>query len=309
VPFRGTARTVTQYWLESFLPWAEERKLDVTHQTVVWDNAPSHSAVGTTQTERISAFHRWFREWGFRGVVFTPPRSPSFNPVELCFAYIKRWIRKWAPGDGYTQSELEAALHRAVAKVSPEMINHWIAGCGYLSRANQPAERKDDQKGVRPARATVDPCTWTEPLPRRPHLVCLDEQGTLVQEKRLGKTRWRRDRESDSDSMQVVPPDRKPNTITESVMALSPQDARWAGYGPGPPDGVTETEPEVGFLRDDVYEPEAIVDERMSAQGREFRIRWKGYTPREDTWEPESHLLVGAQQMLRAWHKRTHGAV
>lgn len=72
--FRGTTRDVTRYWQESFLPWAEEQKWELADKTLVWDNAPSHSAVRTTQTQRISVFHRWFREWGFRGVVFTPPR-------------------------------------------------------------------------------------------------------------------------------------------------------------------------------------------------------------------------------------------
>jgi hypothetical protein len=79
-----------------------------------------------------------------------------------------------------------------------------------------------------------------------------------------------------------------------------------AGYGPKPV-GVDETEPEVGFVRDDVYAAEAIVDERQRSGHREFRLRWKGYGPESDTWEPESHLIVGATQLLYAWkHQRHH---
>ena len=80
---------------------------------------------------------------------------------------------------------------------------------------------------------------------------------------------------------------------------------RWAGYGPEPV-GVDETEPEVGFLRAGVYEPEAIVDERQRGRHREFRLRWKGYDPQSDTWEPESHLLVGAAQLLHVWKQQRH---
>ena len=65
--FRATTRDVVQYWLEHFLPWAEEQKLDLRERTLVWDNAATH---GTTQTQKISVFHRWFRERGLAGVVF-----------------------------------------------------------------------------------------------------------------------------------------------------------------------------------------------------------------------------------------------
>ena len=79
---------------------------------------------------------------------------------------------------------------------------------------------------------------------------------------------------------------------------------RWAGYGPAPPEDVAETDPEVGFLRDDIYEPEALVDERVGQRGRpEYRVRWKGYGAAEDTWEPREHLLVGTEQLLRDWER------
>ena len=222
--FRATTRDVVQYWLKHFLPWAGEQKLDLRERTLVWDNAATHGAVRTTQTQNISVFHRWFREWGLAGVVFTPPRSPSFNPVELCFAYVKRWVRKWAPPEGYTQAGLEQAIAQAVEKVTPQMIDNWIRACGY----------HEEQR----------------------------EQEVLARDCNF----------------------------------------RWAGYGSRPVNTL-EQEPEVGFLRDDVYEPLSIVDERVRGGRKEYRIRWKGYAPAEDTWEPRSHLLVGAHQLLRNWER------
>lgn len=43
---------------------------------------------------------------------------------------------------------------------------------------------------------------------------------------------------------------------------------------------------------DEVLEVEAIVDFRLSDNGaREFLIRWMGFSPNADTWEPESNLF------------------
>ncbi|XP_068197762.1 chromodomain Y-like protein isoform X2 [Antennarius striatus] len=42
---------------------------------------------------------------------------------------------------------------------------------------------------------------------------------------------------------------------------------------------------------EDFYEVERIVDRRRSRRGRvEYLVRWRGYGPGGDTWEPEAHL-------------------
>ena len=49
-----------------------------------------------------------------------------------------------------------------------------------------------------------------------------------------------------------------------------------------------------------MFEPERIVAERRAADGTvEYRIRWAGYAPAEDTWEPAAHLLGGSRELLR----------
>ena len=54
-----------------------------------------------------------------------------------------------------------------------------------------------------------------------------------------------------------------------------------------------------------VFEPERIVDERQRDDGSvQYRIRWRGYDPSGDTWEPLKHLQAGRRQLLRDWRKR-----
>lgn len=40
----------------------------------------------------------------------------------------------------------------------------------------------------------------------------------------------------------------------------------------------------------ETYEVERIIEHRVSEGNMEYRIRWKGYTAKEDTWEPEDHI-------------------
>jgi hypothetical protein len=67
--------------------------------------------------------------------------------------------------------------------------------------------------------------------------------------------------------------------------------------------------PPVAPLEDqesDLYEVAAIVDSRFDRRSKKhsYRVRWKGYPPSEDTWEPSSSLTApGVQDLIQEYHR------
>jgi len=55
----------------------------------------------------------------------------------------------------------------------------------------------------------------------------------------------------------------------------------------------------------DEWEIEEILTHRTQRRRVQYLVRWKGYTPADDSWEPEEYL-TGAPQMLNAYKQR-HG--
>jgi transposase len=85
---------------------------------VVMDNLSAHT--GETICQLIEA----------RGarLVFLPPYSPDFNPIELCWSQVKAALQK---AKARTFEALLEALAQALRSISLTDIQNWFAHCGY----------------------------------------------------------------------------------------------------------------------------------------------------------------------------------
>ena len=60
--------------------------------------------------------------------LYLPPYSPEFNPIEMCWALMKSWIRRWAPR---AVERLTASIDKAWRRLTPEHCRAWIRHSGY----------------------------------------------------------------------------------------------------------------------------------------------------------------------------------
>ena len=89
---------------------------------VVMDNLPAHKVVGIEQAIES------------RGatLVYLPPYSPDFSPIELCWSKVKTWLRKDKARDG---EALDKAIVDALGEVTKSDAKGWFQHCGYAVHA------------------------------------------------------------------------------------------------------------------------------------------------------------------------------
>jgi hypothetical protein len=87
-------------------------------QVVVWDNLAAH---------KCRALIDVIESRGAR-VVFLPPYSPDFSPIELAWSKFKALLRKWRLR---TRSGLHQGIQLALAALSPSDAVGWFTHCGY----------------------------------------------------------------------------------------------------------------------------------------------------------------------------------
>lgn len=86
--------------------------------TVIVDNLNAHKVAGVR--EAIEAV-------GAR-VLYLPPYSPDFNPIEQVFAKVKALLRTAA---ARTAADLTTAIENAFAAVRPDECRNYLAAAGY----------------------------------------------------------------------------------------------------------------------------------------------------------------------------------
>lgn len=87
-------------------------------QIVVMDNLRAHKVEAVR--EKIEATGA--------ALLYLPPYSPDFNPIEKCWAKIKQILRSLK---ARTAEALDQAMAQAVASISADNARAWFEHCGY----------------------------------------------------------------------------------------------------------------------------------------------------------------------------------
>jgi transposase len=85
---------------------------------LVMDNLSAHKVAGIEDLIRACGAH----------VLYLPPYSADFNPIELAWSKVKTTLRRLK---ARTFPELIEALKQALLAITPQDIRGWFAHCGY----------------------------------------------------------------------------------------------------------------------------------------------------------------------------------
>lgn len=105
---------IFQQWLEEWLiPEMQPGSI------VVIDNLPAHKVAGIRQCLEDAGM----------GLLYLPPYSPDFNPIEQVFAKLKALLRRMAPR---SFDAICDALKAILERFSPKECSNYIRHSGYV---------------------------------------------------------------------------------------------------------------------------------------------------------------------------------
>ena len=109
---------------EMFLAWVRQG-LAPTLQPEDWvimDNLATHKVAGVREAiEAVGAY-----------LLYLPPYSPDFNPIEEAFSNVKQSLRRAQPR---TDDDLRTATWAAFSTITPADAAGWFTHCGYAPQA------------------------------------------------------------------------------------------------------------------------------------------------------------------------------
>lgn len=74
----------------------------------------------------------WCKHFGVR-LIYLPPYSHDFNPIEPCWALQKQYVRKHAPRNS---ADLVRVARSARHRITPRHCHQWFAHAGYSVQPN-----------------------------------------------------------------------------------------------------------------------------------------------------------------------------
>jgi transposase len=87
-------------------------------QIVVMDNLSSHKVTGVSELIRAAGAE----------LLYLPPYSPDFNPIEKCWSKLKQKLRSLK---ARSLDALETAVGQAIPDISSHNAQAWFRHCGY----------------------------------------------------------------------------------------------------------------------------------------------------------------------------------
>ena len=105
---------------QAFRAWTEQALAPTLSpgDTVIPDNLPAHKVAGVREAvERAGA-----------RLLFLPPYSPDFNPIENAFATLKALLRK---ADARTIDDLRVAIASSLSAFTQTECQNYLAADGY----------------------------------------------------------------------------------------------------------------------------------------------------------------------------------
>lgn len=104
----------------AFLAWVEQSLAPSLRQgdTVIMDNLPAHKVQGVREAiEAVDA-----------SLLYLPPYSPDFNPIEMVFSKLKTLLRGAA---ARTMPDLWQAIADALKRFTPTECRNYLVAAGY----------------------------------------------------------------------------------------------------------------------------------------------------------------------------------
>jgi transposase len=85
---------------------------------VIMDNLPAHKVSGIREMIEAAG----------ASLLYLPPYSPDFNPIEMAFSKLKAFLRKAA---ARTKQELDAVIADAIERYPADQCVNYFSACGY----------------------------------------------------------------------------------------------------------------------------------------------------------------------------------
>lgn len=87
-------------------------------EIILMDNLSAHKVKGIREAIEATGAH----------LVYLPPYSPDYSPIELCWSKLKTVLRA---AKARSRDVLDQAVTTAIATITSEDAHHWFAHCGY----------------------------------------------------------------------------------------------------------------------------------------------------------------------------------